>query len=520
MPQIINTNISSLNAQRNLNKSQGSLQTSLQRLSSGLRINGAKDDAAGLAISNRFTTQVRGLNVAVRNANDGISFAQTTESALDEITTSLQRIRDLAVQSANDTNSAADRQSLQEEVDQLVSEIDRIAKTTTFNGNNVADGSLSSLSFQIGANAGETVSVDGVDARASALGSQPGAVQSTTGDIATTTIAAASTYTIAVGTGGTAVDVTAAENGGAITAVADLEDPTADDYGGGIAKSLADRINTLRESGNEDLQGVYATAVNTLDYSDLTGLAQGPETATDAGAYVGAGSLANGDLTINGVDIGPVDVQEKDADGSLVNAINAKSSTTGVTASVNENGILQFEAVDGRDMVLTTANDAEEILFDGGDVDGSTDMTALSNAADQGLKGGQVIISAQDTLALAGFAAGAADEQNVQAVGTVANADITTVDASNITMETVDSALAQIDSFRAGLGAIQNRFESTIRNLSAVSESLSAANSRIRDADFAAETANLSKNQVLQQAGISVLAQANALPQQALSLLG
>ena len=172
MPQIINTNISSLNAQRNLNKSQGSLQTSLQRLSSGLRINGAKDDAAGLAISNRFTTQIRGLNVAVRNANDGISFAQTTESALDEITTSLQRIRDLAVQSANDTNSAADRQSLQEEVDQLVSEIDRIAKTTTFNGNNVADGSLSSLSFQIGANAGETVAVDGVDARASALGSQ------------------------------------------------------------------------------------------------------------------------------------------------------------------------------------------------------------------------------------------------------------------------------------------------------------------------------------------------------------
>ncbi|MBA53317.1 MAG: flagellin [Pseudomonadales bacterium] len=516
MPQIINTNISSLNAQRNLNKSQGSLQTSLQRLSSGLRINGAKDDAAGLAISNRFTTQIRGLNVAVRNANDGISFAQTTESALDEITTSLQRIRDLAVQSANDTNSAADRQSLQEEVDQLVSEIDRIAKTTTFNGNNVADGSLSSLSFQIGANAGETVAVDGVDARASALGSQPGAVQSTSAEItAGTDIAVGAGNTIQIGANGTAVELTTAENGGVITAptAANLQDTTSNDYGSGVAKLLAERINSLREEGVEGTEGVYATAVNNFNYTDVTG-------ATAANGYVGAGSLANGDLEINGVDIGPVDVQEKDADGSLVNAINAKTSTTGVVASVDENGYLQLDAVDGRDMVIVTANDAEDLLFDGGDTADATDITALANAGD-GFKGGQVIVSAQDTITVAGaLAGGAADEQNVQAVGTIANADITTVEASNITMESVDSALAQIDSFRAGLGAIQNRFESTIRNLSAVSESLAAANSRIRDADFAAETANLSKNQVLQQAGISVLAQANALPQQALSLLG
>ena len=212
----INTNVASLNAQNQLSKSQGMNDQALQRLSSGLRINGAKDDAAGLAISNRFTTQIRGLNVAVRNANDGISFAQTTESALDEITTSLQRIRDLAVQSANDTNSAADRQSLQEEVDQLVSEIDRIAKTTTFNGNNVADGSLSSLSFQIGANAGETVAVDGVDARASALGSQPGAVQSSIEDITTTVADTLTTadLSIQIGTGTTAVDIFDADGNG------------------------------------------------------------------------------------------------------------------------------------------------------------------------------------------------------------------------------------------------------------------------------------------------------------------
>jgi flagellin len=508
MPQIINTNVSSINAQRNLNKSQSSLQTSLQRLSSGLRINGAKDDAAGLAISNRFTTQVRGLNVAVRNANDGISFAQTSESALDEITTSLQRIRDLAVQSANDTNSAADRLSLQEEVNQLVSEIDRIAKTTTFNGNNVADGSISSLSFQIGANAGETVAVDGVDARASALGSQPGAVQSEASSIAASAAATIATLNITVGTGGTTVDVLSAANGGAVTgsSLGALKDPTATDYGSGVAKSLASRINELRGDGVEGLEGVYATATTTYDYSDVN------TTLAAADAYVGSGTLANGDLEINGVDIGPVTIQEKDADGSLVNAINAKTATTGVAASVDSNGRLTLTAEDGRDIVLNTANGAADTIFDGGD------NATVATIADD-FKTGTLTISAQDTITLGQLTA-TTDDSNVQAVGTVANADITTVGASNITLETVDSALAQIDSFRAGLGAIQNRFESTIRNLSAVSESLAAANSRIKDADFAAETANLSKNQVLQQAGISVLAQANALPQQALSLLG
>ncbi len=511
MPQIINTNISSLNAQRNLNKSQGSLQTSLQRLSSGLRINGAKDDAAGLAISNRFTTQIRGLNVATRNANDGISFAQTTESALDEITTSLQRIRDLAVQSANDTNSAADRLSLQEEVDQLVSEIDRIAKTTTFNGNRVADGSLDSISFQIGANAGETVSVDGVDARASALGSQPGAVQSTASSLAAGVSASVDSFSITVGTGGTAVDVVSAANGGAIVgaATAGLTDPTAADYGSGVAKALAERINDLRADGNEDLEGVYATATTTYDYTDA-----GASLASEA--YVGSGSLANGDLNINGVDVGPVTVQEKDADGALQNAINAKSDITGVTASLDDNGRLVLTADDGRDIVITTANGAEDLLFEGGDTDDSNNVAALTGS----FKSGTLTVSAQDTITLAGDGLAATDDSNVQAVGTIANADITTVAGANITIESIDSAIGQIDSFRAGLGAIQNRFESTIRNLSAVSESLAAANSRIRDADFATETANLSKNQVLQQAGISVLAQANALPQQALSLLG
>ncbi|NPU94062.1 MAG: flagellin [Gammaproteobacteria bacterium] len=514
MPQIINTNISSMNAQRNLNKSQGALQTSLQRLSSGLRINSAKDDAAGLAISNRFTTQVRGLNVATRNANDGISFAQTTESALDEITTSLQRIRDLAVQSANDTNSASDRQSLQSEVDQLVSEINRIAETTTFNGSKVANGSLKSLNFQIGANAGETVAVKGVDARASSLGSQPGAVQ-TTFDGGNAAAASQTALTIQVGSSAnaTSVDVMSTANGGTITSAtaAQLTDTEDANYGSGFAKSLAERINNLREDGVEGLEGVYASATTSFDYSDVTG-------TVAAEAYVGAGTLANGDLVINGVDIGPVEVQEKDANGALTTAINAKSDITGVKASMDDNGRLVLTAADGRDVVVTTANGSEEILFDGGDTNAG-DITALTSQ----VKTGELTISAQDTINITetgSLANTDTTDDNVQAVGTIANADITTAAAAGITMKAVDSALGQIDSFRADLGAIQNRFESTIRNLSAVSESLSAANSRIKDADFAAETAELSKNQVLQQAGISVLAQANALPQQALSLLG
>lgn len=512
MPQIINTNIASLNAQNNLNKSQTALQTSLQRLSSGLRINSAKDDAAGLAISNRFMTQVSGLNVAVRNANDGISLAQTTESALNEITTSLQRIRDLAVQSANDTNSQADRLSLQAEVSQLTDEINRIATTTTFNGRNVLDGSLKSYYFQIGANAGEGVEVSGVDARVSSLGSQPGQVQySFDGGNAASVTESALAIRIGSSTSAASVDVLSAPNGGPITSasVAELTDTQSANYGTGFAKSLADRINTLRNNGVKGLEGVYASATTSFDYTDVAG-------TNVSSSYVGAGTLAHGDLTINGVAIGPVEVQEKDASGSLVNAINAKTNITGVKASLDVNGRLQLNATDGRDIVVNTSNNAANILFNGGN------NGTIADLANQ-VKTGKLTVSAQDTIAFPTETGALTNtdttDDNVQAVGTIANADVTSITASNITIRSVDSALAQIDAARGDLGAIQNRFESTIRNLSAVSESLSAANSRIRDADFAAETANLSKNQVLQQAGISVLSQANAMPQQVLKLL-
>ncbi len=552
MPQIVNTNIASINAQRNLNKSQGALQTSLQRLSSGLRINSAKDDAAGLAISNRFTTQVRGLNVAVRNANDGISYAQTAEGALGEVTTALQRIRDLAVQSANDTNSDSDRASLQEEVDQLVSEINRISDTTTFNGTKVLNGSKEKLNFQIGANANQTVSVTGMDARASSLGSQPGVVQSTGDRVYIQAAVDAGTQGIQEDTGGNGataisdfnirlssvdsgdeVNLAEARFGGNIESVstADLEDRFSDNYGSGLAKAMAARINSVRDSGESTMQGVYATAVTTFRGSDLqsTDMTSTTVDANVTASNVGAGELLNGDLVINGVDIGAVEFDANDASGSLVNAINAKSDVTGVQASVDKNGELVLTADDGRDIVIDTSSAAvTNDLFGGGD-ELATDRFS-GNVTDLRVSG-RLTITGTDTINFGGNdtasvaldangLAATGSEDNVQAVGTIGNADITSVNAANLTISSVDSALSQIDSFRATLGAVQNRLDSTIRNLSNVSESLSAANSRILDADFASETASLAKNQVLQQAGISVLAQANALPQSALSLLG
>lgn len=552
MPQIVNTNIASINAQRNLNKSQGALQTSLQRLSSGLRINSAKDDAAGLAISNRFTTQVRGLNIAVRNANDGISYAQTAEGALGEVTGNLQRIRDLAVQSANDTNSDSDRQSLQEEVNQLVSEINRIAETTSFNGSKVLNGSKEKLNFHIGADANQTVSVQGMDARASRLGSQPGMVQSTGNRVNIQAAADAGNQGIQEDSGGNgAADVTdfsirvasvasgdevnlaSARFGGNIESVStdELQDRFSSNYGAGLAKSLAARINDVRKSGEATMQGVYATAVTTFRGSDLTSndMASTTVDANSTASNVGIGELRSGDLTINGVDIGAVKFEVDDASGSLVNAINAKSDVTGVQAAVDRNGELVLTASDGRDIVIDTSNaQVTNDLFGGGD-ELATDRFS-GNVTDLRVSG-RLTITGNDTISFGGNdaataaldangLAAAGSETNVQAVGTIGNADITTVESANMTIKSVDSALSQIDSFRATLGAVQNRLDSTIRNLSGVSESLSAANSRILDADFASETASLAKNQVLQQAGISVLAQANALPQSALSLLG
>ncbi len=376
MAQSINTNVASLNAQRNLNRSQGLLNQSLERLSTGLRINSAKDDAAGLAISERFTTQIRGLNQAVRNASDGISLAQTTESALGELTNNLQRIRELAVQSVNATNSASDRTALNAEVLERVAEIDRIAKQTNFNGVKVLDGSFGTATFQVGANVGDTIAVSlTTDVTASAIGT----------------------------------------------------------------------VNTIGGAGFD----------MTTDPDDVS---------------------INFD---NGTDLGDVIVAAGSTVQEAADAIN-NGNIDGVSAFVNATGQLQ-------------------VLSSNGDITMTETTAAVTNTL-----GLDTLVTIDETAATATTLAGVG-------VDTVANA--------NFAIARIDSALTAVNGLRGNLGAIQNRFESTIVNLQTVSENLAASRGRIQDADFAAETAALTKAQILQQAGVSVLAQANAQPQLALSLL-
>jgi len=450
MPQIINTNIPSLTAQRNLNTSQSDLATSLQRLSSGLRINSAKDDAAGLAISERFTTQIRGLNQAIRNANDGVSFAQTAEGALSTAGDALQRIRELAVQSINDTNSSADRQALNNEVSQLIAEVNRIASSTQFNGQNILDGSLPTLTFQVGANQNQTIQVDGVDARGSQLGAS-----FVNGD------------SIAVST---------------ITGITD--DVTVN----GIAVDLS-----TATTSSDVVSAINAVSAD----SGVTALTQST-TTTPTIAYTAA---VGGSITLNGVDIALDNV----AAGSVEAAINNYSTQTGVTVT-QAGGNLTFTNTDGSDIVI--ADGATGVLAANGDDTFSAGLTLVTDV-------GESITLAGTDIADLGLTTG----PQTLTTNTLNGVDVLTGSNANDALLTLDFALQQVSGLRAELGAVQTRFESTIANLEVTTENQSAARSRIRDADFAAETAELTRNQILQQAGISVLSQANALPQNVLALL-
>jgi flagellin len=610
MPQVINTNVASLNAQRNLTTSQGQLATALQRLSSGLRINSAKDDAAGLAISERFTTQIRGLNQAVRNANDGISLAQTAEGALGETGNALQRIRELAIQSANSTNSASDRTALNAEAAQLLAEIQRNGLTTQFNGQNILDGTFSSAQFQVGANANQTISFGIQGATTNLLG----AYQATSTAV-TSAAFDGSTFTI----NGVEVGVSAATSAAGVTADS------------ATAKATAINSKTAQT-------GVSATAA-----SSITG-----------GAPTARSNLSNGALVINGVSVGAIsrDANAVTQGRNAATSINAVTNQTGVTAVADAStGALTLSTADGRNIALTTADAASATaVFNATGLDLSTGANPLGHdtfdivvggafdlsapaagsategdffqldgvtyefTTDATVTNGRVAVTVADgnstTLVATAIAAAihgqfqlgntSVDATSATATVTVTNAkfgasgtlatfsdtgvtgggtttalaegtqtagtnaadaggsttrgtltlssasnftlggtdlalaglgnaapaltrletvNIATVAGANAAIAVLDGALSQVTSIRADLGAVQNRFSSTVANLTTTSENLSAARSRILDADFAAETASLTRAQILQQAGTAILAQANAIPQNVLSLL-
>jgi flagellin len=761
----INTNVMSLNAQRNLGKSQNALSNSMTRLSSGLRINSAKDDAAGLAISDRMTSQIRGLNQAVRNSNDGISLAQTAEGAMQESTNILQRMRELAVQSSNDTNSSSDRSSLQAEVNQLKQELTRIADTTSFNGKNLLDGTMSNAQFQVGANANQTISFSINSAKADSLGNNALSTDNSKGiEVATFQQSLGTTGAEAGATGAAAADHAAATNGitgetltirdsdnntvdGALTVAANAEasaiatalnglstgvsatasnqvtlsggvvaansaatnlfinntdigavditdadamatainanntmqtagvyavsdgtdvtvhNNTGDDISVGITQdqtgttivagstltaegadgagaatitsntftgtgnsSTASATDFMKAGGSVEIamdQGfslassgdnlMFGGAANATEvttqagYTDTTdGNAVGAQTLTIVGpegsstATVAENATANGIKTavntetaktgVTAEAVSKATLSDLSADGtvgftlqgtnetainisatvtsadlsSLAQAINDEAGRTGITATLSgSNSSIELKQSEGYDIKIgdfthSSAVDAHDQSAAGGAVTGTgsainatgtemsmkvlgnegtagTDETSLydggaKTAQDSTVVGGEVTFSSQGsynvtsdvaaTSAGESLFSGIAGSANTSTLSSIDNVDITTVEGSADAIKSIDGAIAQIDTMRGDLGAIQNRFESTIANLSNVSENLSAARSRILDADIAQETSAMTKNNILQQAGVSILAQANQAPQLALSLLG
>lgn len=553
MPQIINTNVSSLNSQRSLNSSQSMLATSLQRLSSGLRINSAKDDAAGLAISERFTSQIRGIDQARRNANDGISLAQTAEGALQSSGDILQRIRELAVQSANATNSSGDRQALNQEVQQLTQEMQRISIATEFNGQKLLDGSFTSANFQVGANVNQTITATSGNFQTAAYGNYrigalvayddagigdmvKGSVDAdiTAVDRAQLTqinagagsIIAGDTLTINSGSGSFDVQYEAGTSAFAMAAAVNRAQT-------GVTASAS----TAFVVGGADTTAAGGFAQNTTYTMYVSADTSDPTGTNDPASYTTIS------FTTGGTD-NTATVNAEDQLNSVAQAFNDVSGKTGFTAKVvkteNDSFGIQLSNQEGKDIrIAANLNNAEVVSFeDLGVLDGDTTNTsgnqatitatgdptaAALTAADFDWVTGQISLDSDKAFSVstatnADFLtnSGSVTAGQLQKVDAL---DVSTVDSAMRSLAIVDSALAAINNQRARYGALQSRFENTITNLQTTSENLSASRSRIRDADFAEETAKLARNQVLQQAGIAMLSQANTLPQNVLSLL-
>ncbi|SHO50773.1 flagellin N-terminal helical domain-containing protein [Desulfopila aestuarii] len=635
MALTINTNIAALNAQRNLGKSQNDLNRSMQRLSSGLRINSAKDDAAGLAISDRMTSQIRGLNQAARNANDGISMAQTAEGALQETTNMLQRIRELAIQSANDTNSASDRASLQAEVNQLQQEITRIAETTSFNEQNILDGSLTGAQFQVGANANETISFSISSAKAGELGDESLSSNNPTGiEMATPRKAntgagnsvAAQDLTITGARGTSIVKIDADDSAKKIAELVNIEADitgvranartevtlshlaadgtigfdiqgnnefpipisatvTTDNLTAlalaintqsgntGISAELSGNKESLRlvQSEGYDIKisdYTHSAADGTLQSIRVTGTEGVATNLVDEGVNEAAtiASLSNlsdpgtVSLTLPSAQVITAVVLDTKDLTNLLEAINIKGTTPKITASFTDVfgddkssitlstaatnqtiAITAFGVVDsggtaipasldviaGDGAAITQVTPASTITLGGVAAVAAATVEAPTVPGDSTVIGGEITFTSSGNYNITSSIAQAAGslfntddgEANASQLKSVDTIDISTVAGANEAIKIVDGAIGQIDSLRGNMGAIQNRFESTIANLQNVSENLSAARSRILDADIAMETSAMTKNNILQQAGVSILAQANTTPQLALQLL-
>jgi flagellin len=516
MSLVLNTNINSLTAQNNLAGSQASLSQALTRLSSGLRINSAADDAAGLAISQQFTTQINGTNQAVSNANDAVSEAQTTAGALSTIVDNLQSIRTLAVQAANGSNSASDRAALNNQVQQQIAEISQIAQQTTFNGLNVLNGSSGTTVYQVGANVGNTIAISlqqGVSAN------QIGQYSTQTGS-AVTANALTGTSTVTIGNGTQTVTV----------------GPTASYVGATTYQGANSAYAKAAAINGAGLQGLTASASNSVvdntAFSTISG-----------GTGTGTATASTFDLTINGTAIfsgaGNVGVGQTLTSAQVAAQINLFSGTTGVTASVNSVaangtiGALVLSNSDGSDIV-TTQTVALGAAGTGGVAGAGTGLgTTLAAGGTGSTLTGKVTLTDSSPVtftdvgtaggtATLGFTAGQATAlaTTAGATSTLANQNVLTVAGANSTISSIDSALATVSAFQSQLGAIQNRFTSAVNNLTSTAQNLTQSRSTIQDANFAAETANLTKSQVLEQAGISVLAQANQQPQMILKLLG
>ena len=570
----VNTNVAALNAQRHLSDISSKLDKSLERLSSGLRINKSADDASGMATSVFLRGQIRGLNQAARNANDAISMTQTAEGALDVTTNILLRLRELAVQAATDTTN---RELLIPEAQQLVAELTRIANDTEFVGNTLLNGSFQSGKIQVGANQGQTISFSIGDVRAAALGERAtvtadldsgiaeggltvgeikingrlvAATQETDDQVSvldlvgTGAIAASGTLTGLTINGTAIADVTVVSASGLIDGMVDaINAATVDTHV--TARAVSNTLVLTADSGRNitfDLSAsgaptvasmatmtgldaaYFASATTNTIYNgessaiakvaaidsvksstDVDALIQ--ETTITASAAVGAGNIAAGELYINGIDVGAVTVLEGDSNGALIGAINAKSGTTGVSAALDNQNQLILTAADGRNISLVTSagvegnlNITSDVYRGGVKLNSAENFTIAGSTDDLGNIDTKVYTTSLDYA--------------------VSLMDLSSQVGADDALATLDAALFQVNTIRSELGAIQSRVTLTIASLTTTSENLSSSDSRIRDVDFAEETAVFTKNSIMTQAATAILAQANQLPQLALQLLG